>query len=60
MQLNKRECSVWEQEHSGMEVDEEAGQEALENQSDLDQIKKSKGERHECPETAEDAGHKVV
>ena len=43
-----------------MEVDEEAGQEALENQSDLDQIKKSKEERHECPETAEDAGHKVL
>ena len=33
-----------EQEHSGMDVDEEAGQEALENQSDLDQDKKNKGE----------------
>ena len=43
-----------------MDVDEEAGQEALENQSDLDQIKKSMGERHECPETAEDAGHQIL
>ena len=33
-----------EQEHSGMDVDEEAGQEALKNQSDLDQDKKSMGE----------------
>ena len=44
-QKEKEQEARTEQEYSGMDVDEEAGQEALKNQSDLDQDKKFKGDR---------------
>ena len=43
-QKEKEQEARAEQEHSGMDVNEEAGQEALKNQSDLDKDKKSMGE----------------